>query len=180
MMIIEWNRDDQWKWWSFLFHRAKKCFRSFSFRFHDSSSSSFFVLTMFIIFCLSRWNYCAICLWELFVMKYFMHSWKCFVSYYQSFFINVFFEESTSSSFAWISLKCLNCSSLFVARKYLNILIVNSRMFKNVVKFVSRLFVLIFFRSSSNLEHFSNVWCIVCLRVSHEHLKNSIVFILWR
>ncbi len=117
---------------------------------------------------------------ELFIVKKFMHFWKYFVSYYQSFFISVFLEESTSSSFAWISLRCLNCSNSLVARRYLNTLIVNSKMFKSVVKFVSRLFAHIFFRSSSNFEHFSSVWCIVCFRISHEHLKNSIVFILWR
>jgi hypothetical protein len=82
MMMIERNRDDQWKWWSIFFHKAKKCFRSSFSRFHESFSSNFFVLIMIIISCLSRWNYCAICLWKLFVMKNFMHSWECFVFYY--------------------------------------------------------------------------------------------------
>ncbi len=133
-----------------------------------------------IIFCLSRWNYYAICLWELSVARIFMQSWRCFVSDYQSFFINVSFEESTSSSFIWTLLKCLNCSNSFVARKYLNILIINSKVFKRIIKFVSRLFAHTFFRKSSNFEHFSSVWCIVCLRTSHEHRENSVVFILWR
>jgi hypothetical protein len=181
MMMIEINHDDQWEWWSILFYKAKECFYSAFFRSHDSSSSSFFVLTMIIIFCLSRWSYCAICFWELFVVKRFMHFWECFVFYYQSFFINVFLEKSTmSSSLVWTSLRCLNCSSSFVARRYLNTLTINSKMSKRVNKFVSRLFAHIFSLRSSNFEHFSNLWCIVCLLISHEHLEDSIVFILWK
>jgi hypothetical protein len=179
MMIDD---DDQRMMWRFVFFSKQKCFHTF--RSHDSIflfSSSFYVLFIVIIIsCLSRWNYCAICFWELSVVRSFMHSWKCFVSYYQSFFISVFLEKSTSSSFAWASLRCLNCSSSFVARKYLNILAINSKVSKSVNKFVSRLFAHIFFRRSSNFEHFNNVWCIVCLRTSHEHRENSIVFILWR
>jgi hypothetical protein len=180
-----------WWWWSrkivmikenddqFSFHKAKKCFRSFS-RFHCSSSSNSFVLIMIIISCLYCWSYCAICFWELFVMWNFMRFWECFVSYYQSFFINVFLERSTSSSFVWASLRCLNYSSSLVARRYLNTLTINSRMSKRIIRFVSRLFAHIFFRKSSNFEHFSSVWCIVCLRTSQKHLENWIVFILWR
>jgi hypothetical protein len=118
---------------------------------------------------------------RLFVVRKFMHFWECFISYYQSFFINVFLERSTmSSSFVWASLRCLNCSSSFVARRYLNILTINWKMSKKINKFVSRLSAHIFFRRSSNFEYFSSVWCIVCFLTSHEHLKNSIAFILWR
>jgi hypothetical protein len=99
--------DDRW-WWStndvtrvVLFLRAK-CFHAL--RFHNLISlfsSNFYMLVVIIISCLSRWSYCAICLRELFIVWDFMHSWECFVSNYQSFFINVSFEESTmSSSFA--------------------------------------------------------------------------------
>ncbi len=159
----------------------RKCshvFRLFSSIFLFSSSS--YMSVVIIISCLSRWSYCAICLWKLSVVRDFMHSWECSVSYYQSFFISVSLEESTSSSLAWASLRCLNCSSSFVARRYLNTLAISSKMFKSVNKFVSRLFVHIFFRRSSNFEHFSSVWCIVCLRISHEHRENSAVSILWR
>jgi hypothetical protein len=179
--------DDRW-WWStndvtrFVSFSARKCFHIF--RFHNLillSSSNFYVLFIVIIIsCLFRWSYCAICFWKLFVMKDFMHSWECFVSYYQSFFISVSLEESTSSSFVWASLRCLNCSSSFVARRYLNTLTINSRMSSKIIKFVSRLFAHIFFRRSSNFEHFSSVWCIICLRASQKHFEDSIVFILWR
>jgi hypothetical protein len=171
MMINEWCN-------TYCFLLRTKCFHAL--RLHNLIFLFSSICLSWFIFCLSRWSYYAICLWKLFVMRNFMHFWKCFVFYYQSFFINVFFEKSTSSSFAWVSLRCLNCSNSLVAKKYLNILIVNSKMFKNVVKFISRLSAHIFFRSSSNFKHFSNVWYIVCLRISHEHLKNSIVFILWR
>ncbi len=118
---------------------------------------------------------------ELSIVKKFIHSWECSVSYYQSFFIRVFLEESTSwSSHAWASLRCRNCSSSLVARRYFDTLAINSKMSRSVNKFVSRLFVHIFFRRSSNFEHFSNVWCIVCLRASHEHRENSVASILWR
>jgi hypothetical protein len=65
-----------------------------------------------------------------------MHSWDCSVSDYQSFFISVFLEESMSSSYAWASLRCLNCNSSLVARRYLNTLIVSSRMFKSVIRLI--------------------------------------------
>ncbi len=137
-----------------------------------------FMSIVIIISCLSRWSYCDMLvnslLWE------FMYSWRYFVSYYQSFFICVSFEGSTSSLHAWISLKCLNCSSSLIARRYLNTLTINSKVFKRIIKFVSRLFVHIFFRSSSNFEFFNSVWCIVCFRASHKHFENSIAFILWR
>jgi hypothetical protein len=179
MMMIEKNRDDQWRWWSVFPHRAKKCSRSSSRR-HCSSSSNSFVLTMIIISCLSRWSYCAVCLWELSVVRSSLHSWECSVSYYQSFFISVSLERSTSSSLVWASLRCLNCSSSFVARKYLNTLTISSKVFRKIIRFVSRLSAHIFSRRSSNFEHFSSVWCIVCLRTSHEHLENSIASILCR
>ncbi len=156
---------------------------SHAFRFSSSIllfSSNSYMSVVIVIFCLSRWSYCAICLWELSIVRSFMHSWECSVSYYQSFFISVSLEESTSSSFAWTSLRCLNCSSSFVARRYLNTLAISSKMFRSVNKFVSRLFAHIFFRKSSNFEHFSSVWCIVCFRTSHEHRENSVVFILWK
>ncbi len=171
--------DDRWKWstndvivWSSLSKR--KCFHFFRFQYMFSSNS--------------KWSSFSACLAEvtvrhareLFIVKKFMHSWECSVSYYQSFFINVSFEKSTSSSLAWTSLRCLNCNSSSVARRYLNTLTISSKMFKNIIKFVSRLSAHIFFRSSSNSEHFSSVWCIVCLRASHEHLENSIASILWR
>jgi hypothetical protein len=167
--VIESIKKETWWWWSkrfmminenddqSFFHKAKKCFRSSSSRSHCSFSSNFFVLIMIIISCLSRWSYCAICLWELFGMRNFMRSWECSVCYYQSFFISVSLERSTSSLFAWALLRCLNCSSLSVARRYLNTLAINLRMSKSVNKFVSRLFVHIFFRRSSNFEHFNNV-----------------------
>jgi hypothetical protein len=65
-------------------------------------------------------------------------------------------------------------------QRYLNTLAINSRMFKSVNRFVSRLFAHISSRRSSNFEHFSSVWCIVCLRASHEHREDSAAFILWR
>jgi hypothetical protein len=138
--------------------------------------------------CLS-WSSFLVCLAEvivrharkLFIVRKFIHSWKCSVSYYQSFFISVFLEESTSwSSHAWASLRCRNCSSSFVARRYFDTLTISSRMSKSVNRFVSRLFAHIFFRKSSNFENFSSVWCIICFRASHEHLENSIASILWR
>jgi hypothetical protein len=179
--------DDRW-WWStsdvtrvVLLLKAK-CFHAL--RFHSLISlfsSNFYMSVVIIISCLSRWSYCAICLWKLSIMWDFMHSWECSVSNYQLFFINVSFEKSTmSSSFAWASLRCLNCSSSSVARRYFDILMINSKMFKRVIKFVSRLFYHIFFRRSSSFEHFSIVWCIVCFRASHEHFENSAAFILWK
>jgi hypothetical protein len=171
--------DDRWKWstndmtvWSSFSER--KCF--YFFRSQYLSSSSF------------KWSSFLACLAEitvrhareLSIVKEFMHSWECSVFYYQSFFISVSFEKSTSSSFAWASLRCLNCSNSSVARKYLNILTINSKVFKSIIKFVSRLSVHIFFRSSSNFEHFSSVWCIVCFRASQRHLENSTASILWK
>jgi hypothetical protein len=156
-----------------------------------SHHSLFFICSIVclrrILICLS-WSSFLVCLAEvtvrhareLFIVRRFMHSWECSVSYYQSFFISVSLEKSTSSSLVWASLRCLNCSSSLVARRYLNTLTINSKMFKRVIKFVSRLFAHIFFRRSSNFEHFSSVWCIVCLRTSQKHFENSIVFILWR
>jgi hypothetical protein len=183
-------RETRW-WWSkeivminesddqFSLHKAKKCSRSSS-RSHCLSSSNSFVLSMIIISCLSRWSYCAICLWKLFIMRDFMHFWECSVFYYQSFFISVSFERSTSSSLIWASLRCLNCSSSLITRKYLNILTINSKMFRKVIKLFYAYLFTFSFRRSSNFEQFNNVWCIVCLRASQEHLENSIVFILWR
>ncbi len=166
------ENDDQ-----FLFYKAKKCFRSSS-RLHCSSFSNSFVLIMIIISCLSRWSYCAICLWRLFVMRSFMHSWECSVFYYQSFFISVSFEKSTSSSLVWASLRCLNCSSSLVARRYLNTLTINSKVFKRIIKFVSRLFAHIFFRRSSNFEHFNSVWCIIVfeLRKDISKIRSSLSY----
>ncbi len=162
----------------------RKCFHSFRFLSHflkfSLFSSNHNMSVMIIISCLSRWNYCAICFWKLSIMRNFMHSSKCSVFYYQSFFISVSLEKSTSSSLVWASLRCLNCSNSFVARRYLNILTINSKKSRKIIKFVSRLLVHIFFRRSSNFEHFNNVWCIVCFRASHEHRDDSIVFILWR
>jgi hypothetical protein len=179
MMIDD---DDQRMMWRFVSFSERKCFhtlRSHSSIFLFSSNSD--LSAVIIISCLSRWSYCAICLWGLSVVKRFMHSWECSVSYYQSSFISVFLERSTSwSSHAWASLRCRNCSSSLVARRYFDTLAINSKMSRSVNKFVSRLFVHIFFRRSSNFEHFSNVWCIVCLRASHEHRENSVASILWR
>jgi hypothetical protein len=163
-----------------FFSQSEDAFMLFVLLARFSCSRWAFMFIVIIISDLSRWSYCAICLWELFVVRDFMHSWECSVFYYQSFFISVSFEKSTSSSFAWALLRCLNCSSSLVTRKYLNTLAISSKVFKNVIKFVSRLFVHIFFRSSSNFEHFSSVWCIVCFQASHEFFENSIVSILWR
>jgi hypothetical protein len=77
-------------------------------------------------------------------------------------------------------LRCLNCSSSPVARRYLNTLTVSSRMSRRVIRFVSRLSAHIFFRRSSNFGHFSSVWCIVCLRAPQGHLGDSAAPILWR
>ncbi len=179
VMIIDEN--DQWMMWlSHSRSQSENAFILFNLITLSLCLRRFYSVVI-IISCLSRWSYCAICLWKLFIMWDFMHFWKCFVFNYQSFFINVCFEKSTmSSSFVWASLKCLNCNNSFVTKRYLNILTINSKVSKKIIKFVSRLFVHIFFRRSSNFEHFSSVWCIVCFRASHEHREDSVVFILWR
>jgi hypothetical protein len=167
--------------WRFVLLSERKCFHTF--RSHSSiflfSSSFCLVYRDHHFFSVSLKLLCDLLL-RTDVVRSFMHSWEWFVSYYQSFFISVCLERSTSSSLAWDSLRCLNCNNSFVAKRYLNILAISSKVFKIVNKFVSRLFVHIFFRRSSNFEHFSSVWCIVCLRASHEHRENSVVFILWR
>jgi hypothetical protein len=179
MMMIEKNRNDQWKWWSVFLSQSEKMF------------SFFFSISLLVFFEFFRAHYdhhflsvslkllCDLSLKTVCNVRF--HALlECFVSYYQSFFISVSLERSMSSSFVWASLRCLNYSSSFVARRYLNTLTINSKMFKRIIKFVSRLSAHIFSRRSSNFEHFNSVWCIVCFLASQKHLENLIVFILWR
>jgi hypothetical protein len=99
------KRDDNRWWWStnnvtrVVSFSERKC--SHVLRSHNSIflfSSSFYMFVVIIISYLSRWSYCDMLVSNL--LWKFMHSWKCSVSYYQSFFINVFLERSTSSSHA--------------------------------------------------------------------------------
>jgi hypothetical protein len=103
------KRDNDQRRWStndvslviFAF-RAKNAFILFD---HSLFFICFIVCLRRILICLS-WSSFLVCLAEvtvrhareLFIVKEFMHSWECFVSYYQSFFISVSLERSTSSS----------------------------------------------------------------------------------
>ena len=101
---------------------------------------------------------------KLLRLRKFVRSWKCFVFNYQSFSFNVLSSKVIWMSFIWlwISLKCRNCCNSFVINKNFEILTINVKISRSLIKFVSRLFVHIFFRSSLNLRHFNNVCWIVC------------------
>ncbi len=88
--------------------------------------------------------------------------WMLCLFNYQKSFLNIFSKRSIWSSLVTNSLTRLNCSKSFVTRKNFDTQCVETKSFKSLIKFVSRLFAHIFFRSSSNLEYFSNVCYIVC------------------
>ena len=68
----------------------------------------------------------------------------------------------------------------FVNNKNLNVFAINEKFFKNLIKFLSRLFafVHIFFFNFANFEHFNNVYMIVCFLYSHEQIDNDVALIL--
>ncbi len=94
-------------------------------------------------------------------VKVFTFCWVlCFFSYQKSFF-SVFLKNSIWSLIT-SSFTCLNYSNSLVTRKNFDIRCVKTRSSRSLIKFVTRLFVHIFSRSLSNLEHFSSICCIVC------------------
>ena len=68
-----------------------------------------------------------------------MRFFKRFVFCYYSFFFNVFFKKI----FIRNSLKCLNCINLFVINRNFDAFAANENVFKNLIKFIFRLFALI-------------------------------------
>ncbi len=103
----------------------------------------------------------------------------CFFNYQKSFF-NVFSKRSIWSSLVINLLTCLNCNNFFMTKKNFNTYCVETKLFENLIKFVIRLFIHIFFRSSYNLEYFNNVCCIICRDNLQKQFKEFATFILYK